>query len=346
MYKAYSILVLVCFLFFACAESKSDQTTIDSEKKVLSPPPEYALVLHGGAGTILKKNMSEDKEKEYLAALNIALNKGEEILKSGGSSLDAVEQTIKYLEDTPLFNAGKGAVFTNDGRNSLDASIMTGNDLNAGAVAGIGNVKNPISAARAVMEQSDHVMLSGKGAEQFAVEIGLETVNPTYFHTENRWRSLQNAKERESKAMGSFDESQDYKFGTVGVVALDKNGDIAAGTSTGGMTNKRYDRIGDSPILGAGTYANNKTCGVSCTGHGEFFIRWAVAHDISALIEYKGFDAHQAGEEVIMKKLKSVGGSGGAIILDKNGNISMPFNTEGMYRAYVKPNERIVKIYK
>lgn len=309
--------------------------------------PDYALVIHGGAGTIRRENMTPEMETAYLAALNTALDIGEKILKDGGSSMDAVEAVIVFLEDTPLFNAGRGAVFTNAGKNELDASIMHGADLNAGAVGGVTIVKNPIRLARAVMEKSPHVMLSGSGAETFAIEQGIDTVSPEYFFTQDRWESLQRAKERENQSTGSlFPADYTNKFGTVGCVALDKNGDIVAGTSTGGMTNKRYGRIGDTPIIGGGNYANNATCGVSGTGHGEFFIRYTVAHDVSALMEYKGLSLAEAADLVVHKKLKDAGGEGGLIALDKNGNVAMPFNSDGMYRGYAKPGQREVAIYK
>lgn len=306
---------------------------------------EYAIAIHGGAGTITKANMTPEQEQEYLTALNAALDIGENILKNGGSSMDAVEQTIIYLENSPLFNAGKGAVFTNSGRNELDASFMDGATRNAGAVGGVTIVKNPITAARAVLEKSEHVMLTGTGAEQFAIEQGLDTVSNDYFFTQGRWDALQRIKAAEDKSSGSLLDYPDRKFGTVGCAALDKNGNLAAGTSTGGMTNKRYNRIGDSPIIGAGTYASNETCAVSSTGHGEYFIRYAVAYDISALMEYKGRDLQSAADFVINKKLKEAGGTGGIISVDKYGNVAMPFNTSGMYRGYAKPGERVTRIY-
>ena len=273
----------------------------------------------------------DNYEKELSQALEIGIN----VLKNGGSSLDAVEQVVRYLEDCPLFNAGKGAVFTNDGRNELDAAIMDGSNLNAGAIAGVGDIKNPISTARMVMEKSPHVLMVGKGASLFATQNGAEIIDSSYFYTDERWNSLQRALDREKK------------MGTVGCVALDKNGNLAAATSTGGMTNKRYGRVGDVPIIGAGTYANNNTCAVSATGHGEFFIRYAVAHDISALMEYKEFSLAQAADEVILKKLVDAGGRGGVIAVDKNGNIHLTFNTAGMFRAHAKENgEKEVAIFK
>ncbi len=315
----------------------------DAEKEKVA----YAMVIHGGAGTIRRENMSPELEAEYRAALDSALSIGEKILQDGGSSLDAVTRTINYLEDNPRFNAGRGAVFTHEGKNELDASIMDGSTLAAGAVGGVTTIKHPINLARAVMEQSPHVMLTGSGAETYAEELGLEIVDPKYFYTERRWESLQRAKQQENQQESSLQPGpeNDYKFGTVGCVALDQAGNIVAGTSTGGMTNKRYNRIGDSPIIGAGTYANNQTCGVSCTGHGEYFIRYAVAYDMSALMAYQGLSVEEAGREIIQKKLLDAGGTGGLIALDGQGNITMPFNTAGMYRGYVKPGERYIGIY-
>ncbi len=310
----------------------------------------YALVIHGGAGTILKKNMTDEREKEYRDKLNEVLEAGEKVLAEGGTSLEAVVTAIKIMENSPLFNAGKGAVFTHDGKNELDASIMDGSNLNAGAVAGITTVKNPITAALAVMVNSEHVMLSGTGAEAFAADQELEIVEPSYFFTERRKKSLERAIKREQEGQGYYldpQEIKNFKYGTVGCVALDQYGNIAAGTSTGGMTNKKWGRIGDAPIIGSGTYANNETCGVSATGHGEYFIRAQVAHDISARMEYKGIPLQEAADEVVMKKLVEMGGSGGIIALDAKGNVSMTFNSEGMYRGFVKSDgSKKVMIYK
>ena len=306
---------------------------------------EYALVIHGGAGTILKKDMSEEREIAYRQALNEALDIGEGMLKAGSESIDVVEKVIHYMEDSPLFNAGKGAVFSHEGKNELDASIMRGSDMNAGAVGGVSNVRYPISAARAVMERSEHVLLTGIGAEKFAELQGLEIVDPSYFYTERRWNSLQRILESEKTKLAASTDPDDKKNGTVGCVALDKNGNIVAGTSSGGMTNKRFNRFGDVPIIGAGTYADNSTCGVSCTGHGEYFIRYAVAHDVSARIKYLGQALPEAANDVVNKTLKNNGGSGGLIAVDKYGNVAMPFNSRGMYRGYAKPGERYVGIY-
>lgn len=336
--------IFIIILSLNCTNTTVEtKSNIPNKTTSITPEKaEYAIVIHGGAGTIRKSEMSPEKEKAYMETLNKALDIGESILKKGGSSMDAIEQTIRFMEDSPLFNSGKGAVFTNAGINELDASFMYGKDLSAGAVGGISNVKNPISAARAVMEKSPHVLLTGKGAETFAQEQGLKIVDPKYFYTESRWQRLQNVKAAEA---AKKEPSEDEKHGTVGCVALDKAGNIAAGTSTGGMTNKRWNRLGDSPIIGAGTYANNATCGVSCTGHGEYFIRYAVAHDISAMMEYKGSSIAEAGDIVINQKLVDAGGVGGAVCLDKYGNVAMPFNSEGMYRGYSKAGERVVLIY-
>ncbi len=300
----------------------------------------YAIVIHGGAGTILRENFTPETEAQYKETLQSALLVGDSVLKNGGSSLDAVEKAIHILENSPLFNAGKGAVFTNSGRNELDASIMWGKDLNAGAVAGVDDIKNPISAARKVMENSEHVMLSGKGASEFAKTQGLEIVDNSYFFTQDRWDHLQKILKKEKEM------TREDRHGTVGCVALDKDGNLAAGTSTGGMTNKRFGRIGDSPIIGAGTYANNATCAISCTGHGEFFIRLGVAKDISAMMEYQNISLDEASNNII-EKLTKIGGTGGIIGLDKKGNIVMKMNTEGMYRAYLNSKgESEVLIYK
>lgn len=301
----------------------------------------FGIVLHGGAGTILKENMSDSMEQVYRLKLEEAIKVGHEILQNGGTAVEAVQRTINVMEDSPLFNAGKGAVFTNEGKNELDAAIMDGATLNAGAVAGVTTVRNPINLAIEVMENSDHVMLGGKGAETFAGERGLEIVDPEYFYTENRYKSLQRVKDSEKTELDHDDQKtaffdaniKDSKFGTVGAAALDKHGNLAAGTSTGGMTNKKWNRIGDVPVIGAGTYANNATCAVSGTGWGEFFIRGVVAYDISALMEYKGLSLQEAAQHVIQEKNPQLGGNGGIIAIDHDGNIVMEFNTAGMYRA-------------
>ncbi|MCK4922180.1 MAG: isoaspartyl peptidase/L-asparaginase [Bacteroidales bacterium] len=334
--KKLLLLTSIVLLSFSCQQSSEPSNGLTKS--------EYALVIHGGAGNMSIESVSPENQDRYLAKLNEALDTGIKILEENGSSLDAVEKVINILEDSPLFNAGKGAVFTHHGTNELDASIMEGDKLNAGAVAGVQNIKNPISAARAVMEQSEHVLLSGDGASEFAGLVGLEIVDPSYFFTERKFNNLIRVLESEGE---DTSELQLKKMGTVGCVALDKLGNLCAGTSTGGMTNKKYNRIGDSPVIGAGTYANNATCGVSATGHGEFFIRYAVAHDISALMEYKRLSVEQAAYEVIQNKLFPVNGSGGVVCLDSNGNYAMEFNTKGMFRAYDNAEgDRIVKIFK
>ena len=299
--------------------------------------------------------MTPEKEKAYETKLAEAIKIGHIILKNGGTSQEAVVKTIQVMEESPLFNAGKGAVFTHEETNELDASFMDGKTLNAGAVAGVTNVKSPIELAVKVMTDSDHVMLSGKGASVFAKEKGLEIVDPSYFFTERRFKSLQRIKERAKTQLDHDDKKAAFydadiknsKFGTVGCVALDKNGNIAAGTSTGGMTNKRWGRIGDAPIIGSGTYANNKTCGVSSTGWGEYFIRSQVAYDISAQMEYQQKTLKEATTDVIQHKLTKLGGTGGVVALDKNGNMAFEFNTAGMYRASMdEEGNLVVKIYK
>ncbi|MDM1049468.1 MULTISPECIES: isoaspartyl peptidase/L-asparaginase family protein [Sphingobacterium] len=318
-------------------------------------PTKYILVIHGGAGTILKKNMTDSLEKAYIAVLTQALETGYKQLAAGKSSLDAVEATVHVMEDSPLFNAGKGAVFTNQGKNEMDASIMEGATLKAGAVAGVTTIKNPISAARAVMEKSEHVMMMGAGAEEFAKRGGLTIVDPSYFWTKSRYDALQNILKRDAEKT-ELDHSnpqtsiapfvKDEKFGTVGAVALDKQGNLAAATSTGGMTNKKFGRIGDSPIIGAGTYADNNSVAVSCTGWGEFFIRANAAYDVAARMKYGKASLKDASQQVI-DRIGKMGGDGGLIALDNKGQVAMPFNTEGMYRGTVTEDGKIsVEIYK
>jgi len=295
----------------------------------------YGIAIHGGAGTITRSLLTSEKEKAYRQGLSDALAAGENILRAGGSAMDAVIAAVVSLEDCPLFNAGRGSVFTAEGFHEMDASLMRGDNLDAGAVAGVSGVKNPVLLAKAIMEKSDHVLLAGKGAEAFAREQGLVFETESYFHDEFRWNQLQEAK-REGRVQLDHTAPEDRKFGTVGAVARDKNGHLAAATSTGGMTNKKFNRIGDSPVIGAGTYANNTTCAVSCTGHGEFFIRAVVAYDISCLMEYKGLTLQQACQVVVMDKLVKIGGEGGLIAIDHTGQIELPFNSEGMYRGFVK----------
>ncbi len=319
---------------YACQEASAAESSAQSPEARADEAPEYALVIHGGAGTILKENMTDERAAGITAAMNAAMDAGEKVLREGGSAADAVEATIWVMEDSPYFNSGKGAVFTNAGINELDASFMNGADQNAGAVGGVTNLKHPISAARAVMEKSEHVLLTGKGAEAFAAEQGLEVVDPAYFFTQERYDALQRALKGERVEQEKIDV--DKKHGTVGCVALDKQGNLAAGTSTGGMTNKRYNRLGDSPLIGAGTYADNATCGVSCTGWGEYFIRYAVAYDVHARMAYAGSTLREATDAVIHQTLVEKGGTGGLIALDAQGNVAMPFNTPGMYRGYLK----------
>lgn len=302
-----------------------------SFRAISQSSPTYTLVIHGGAGNITKENLPEEIAAQFEAKLTEVLKHGDSLLKAGGTSLDAVESCVRMMEDCPLFNAGKGAVFNAEGKNEMDAAIMDGKTGMAGAVAGVTTIRNPITAARAVMEKSEHVMMAGKGAETFAAEQGLTLVSPDYFFTQSRWNSYLKA-----KANADSIDALDKKHGTVGCVALDRYGNLAAATSTGGMMLKKYGRIGDSPIIGAGTYADNNTCAVSATGYGEFFIRNVVAYDISALMKYKNLPLAEAADQVIMIKLKNIGGTGGIIAVDKKGNIAMPFNTTGMFRGYVK----------
>lgn len=312
----------------------------------------YALAIHGGAGTIERKSMTPELEQAYTEALGQALAAGEAVLKARGSALDAVEAAVRAMEDSPLFNAGKGAVFNAEGRNEMDAAIMDGRTLAAGAVAGLQHVKNPVHLARTVMEKSPHVMLIGEGAEVFAKAQGVDLVDAKYFRTERRWQQLLKTKKEKGEDTtplsedGATDQTSanewpdDRKFGTVGAVALDQHGNLAAATSTGGTTNKRWGRVGDSPIIGAGTYADNASCAVSATGHGEYFIRAAVAHDICARVQYAGKSVAEAAREVVMQKLVKLGGEGGVIALDAQGEIALVFNSAGMYRGSVRQGEK------
>ena len=311
----------------------------------------FGLVVHGGAGTIERSEMTPQREREYRAGLERALTAGYEILKRGGSSLDATEAAVRVLEDDPHFNAGKGAVFTSVGTNEMDAAIMDGKTLNAGAVASLKHIQNPVSLARLVMEKSGHVMLDGEGAEAFAKVNGIQLLpDQKYFFTQERWEALQKIKAAEKSGGGAGEKkyliTDQDRHGTVGAVALDQNGNLAAATSTGGTTNKRAGRVGDSPVIGAGTYANNITCAVSATGDGEYFIRATVAHDVSALMEYCGMSVQEAAQSALHKVAK-LGGSGGLIAIDRQGDVALPFNTSGMYRGYVDPNGKfVVEIYK
>ena len=351
-------LVIILALAVMPSFGLAQKATFTNITQLQSPQsPKLGFMIHGGAGVITRGSLTPAREKEYRAKLEEAVMAGYKALQAGRPGLDAVEVAIRILEDSPLFNAGKGAVFTNDGKNELDASIMEGKTLAAGAVAGLKRVRNPITLARAVMEKSEHVMMAGTGAEKFAAEQKIELVDEKYFWTQPRWDSLQRIlkDEKEKAAAGKKVSAIDNgaekakpanRFGTVGAVALDKNGDLAAGTSTGGMTNKRYGRVGDAPIIGAGTYADNRTCAVSATGWGEYFIRLGVARDISAMMEYQALTVQAASDRVIKQKLQNMGGDGGIIAIDRLGNMAVSFNSEGMYRAYIdRDGKPVVEIY-
>ncbi len=323
-------LALCLMLLFACT-SEVTETTKNSSPSV-GNKPEYVIVVHGGAGIIKKELMTDSVERIIKDAITKAIERGADVLEGGGEGLDAVIATITFLEDHEYFNAGKGAVLNSNGFCELDASIMEGKELNAGAVAGVSNIKNPIIAARAVMEKSKHVMLSGVGAFQFAEQQGLELVDSSYFISNRRFQQYLKEKTKTENAI----------FETVGCVVLDKHGNLSAGTSTGGVSFKKYGRIGDSPIIGAGTYADNNSCAVSCTGIGEYFIRYSVAHDLSSLVQYKNLPVREAADIIINQKLSKFKNSGGLIAVDKNGEIAMTFNTPGMIRAYKKAGDSIV----
>ena len=326
------LITLFIIVLFSSCQSEYEENNI-------------AIVIHGGAGTILKENMTPELESAYLQKLEEAVKTGYQILQEGGTSQKAVEETIKIMENSPLFNAGVGAVLTNDETVSLDASFMEGSNLNAGAIAGSKYIKNPISAAISVMDDSPHVLLSSEGADEFAIKMGLDTMPNSYFITERRLNSVRRAKKNDELSFVVDPFINDYKYGTVGCVAIDKNGNISSGTSTGGTTNKKWGRIGDAPIIGAGTYANNNCCGISATGWGEHFIRNVVAYDIAAQMMYNDKSIIEASRESLEKVMKT-GGDGGVIGLDKNGNVSMEFNTAGMYRAFIgNDGELTVKIY-
>lgn len=339
---------LTLLLLISCAES--------SESIAEKVETRYVMIIHGGAGTMKKENMTDEKEKEYKEELTRALETGYQLLQEGKTAVDAVTATINILEDSPLFNAGKGAVFAHNGRNELDASIMDGKTLEAGAVAGVTNLKNPIDAARAVMEHSRHVMLAGKGAEIFATMHGCDTVSPSYFYTEERWNSLQRALKKEGKGDLNLHEipmrdsvwggDTEMKYGTVGAVARDNDGNLAAGTSTGGLTNKRFGRVGDSPVIGAGTFCDNRTAGISCTGTGEYFMRSLAAYRVSALMELEDLSVAEAADQVI-DEIGNLGGDGGLVAMDHEGRIAASFNTSGMYRGMVDEEGNItVAIFK
>lgn len=343
------LLILLGFYLTSCQNSNTlehNETKLNSAPEESDTIAKFGIAIHGGAGTITRENMSDSLQAVYETKLTEAITAGHQILENGGTAIEAVQASIVIMENSPLFNSAKGAVFTNDGKNSLDASIMDGNTKNAGAIAGVETIKNPIKLAYEVMEHSPHVLLSGKGAEQFAANQGLELVDPSYFFTQDRFDVLQRVKNREKTAYtDSFID--DTKFGTVGCVALDQNGNLAAGTSTGGMTNKKWGRIGDSPIIGAGTYANNTTCAVSATGWGEYFMRGVVAYDIAARMEYAQESLKESSRKVIQEKLPALGGNGGIIAIDQSGEVSMEFNTSGMYRASMNAQGKlVVKMYK
>ncbi len=306
----------------------------------------YTIAIHGGAGTLVKGNMTLEKETAYRACLDLAITSAYKKLEDGCSAMEAVEEAVINLENSPLFNAGKGSVFTSEGTHEMDASIMDGSNLKAGAVTTITGIKNPISLAKDVMLHTEHVFLAGDGAMKFAKSLDYKILDPSYFHDDLRHKQWLNIRDTDSFQL-DHSVKKDSKFGTVGAVALDQDGNIAAATSTGGMTNKRFGRVGDSPMIGAGTYANNLTCAVSCTGSGEYFIRGVVAYEVSALMEFKGLSLEDAASEVINKRLLQIGGDGGLIAVDVHGNITMPFNTEGMYRAKMtSEGEKTISIYK
>ena len=316
-------------------------SNMNSETKNESKP---ALVIHGGAGTISRALLSAEREAAYRDGLQKALLRGWQVLTGGGDALDAVEAAVCVLEDDPLFNAGRGSVFTHNEKHEMDAAIMSGADLRAGAVAAVDGIKNPIKLARCVMEETEHVLMCGSGAEEFAREAGMEFAPPEYFFDEFRYEQLLQARREDEVRL---DHSLVKKFGTVGAVALDARGHLAAATSTGGMTNKRFGRVGDTAIIGAGTYADDKTCAISCTGHGEFFIRTVTAYDIACLMKYKGLTLNEACEQVVEVTLRELGGEGGLIAVDQTGNIALPFNCDGMYRAWItSKSEAQIAIYR
>jgi beta-aspartyl-peptidase (threonine type) len=350
--KSFAAVALLAVTTLNHARSEESREKNSAAKQIMQTnPKKFGLLIHGGAGTIERSKMTPETEREYRAGLERALAAGYEILKRGGLSLDATEAAVRVLEDDPHFNAGKGAVFTSAGTNELDAAIMDGNTLKAGTVANLKHIKNPVSLARLVMEKSGHVMMGGEGAETFAKENGIPLLrDQKYFFTQERWDALQKIQAAEKPRGGAGEKkfiiTDQDRHGTVGAVALDHQGNLAAATSTGGTTNKRAGRIGDSPIIGGGTYANNATCAVSATGDGEYFIRATVAHDISALIEYRGMKL-QAAAQTVLDKVAKLGGTGGVIAIDRQGNVAMPFNTSGMYRGHVDPDGKfVVEIYR
>ncbi len=344
----FATALVVTATLAAAAQAAEPRDNVASREKNMKTN-KFALAIHGGAGTMDRSKMTPEREREYRAGLERALKAGYDLLKSGGTSLDATEAAVRVMEDDPNFNAGRGAVFNNAGRNEMDAAIMDGKTSNAGAVTNLWHVKNPISLARLVMEKSKHVFLAGEGAEEFAKQNGVElTRDQKYFYTESRWQALQRMKANEEGGGGGnkYIISDEDRHGTVGAVALDVHGDLAASTSTGGTTNKKAGRIGDSPVIGAGTYASNASCAVSATGDGEFFIRATVARDVAALMEYRGVKLLEAAQAAL-DKAKKLGGEGGLVAVDRAGNLALPFNTSGMYRGHVDSGgEFVVEIYK
>jgi len=345
MYK-FSLLLFSVLVFISC-QKQENTTPINNSKE-----SRFSIVIHGGAGGINRDYFSTAQEEVYKNKLKESLDAGYLVLEQGGSSINAIQASITILEDSPLFNAGKGAVFNSEGKQEMDASIMNGKTLNTGAVAGINHVKNPILAANIVLDSSKHVLLSGKGAEILIKKYGIQMVPSSYFYTDKRFHQLQKIQGKDSITLDHTAFSRensfidDHKYGTVGAVAIDKNGTIAAGTSTGGMTNKKYGRIGDSPIIGAGTYANNATCGISSTGTGEYFIRTVAAHEVSSILKYTKASPKKALHEVIFNQIAPLGGSGGMILIDKNGDVYWDFNTTGMFRGYKKSNgESIIELF-
>tara|TARA_R110000868_G_scaffold220257_4_gene471432 strand:- start:99 stop:1148 length:1050 start_codon:yes stop_codon:yes gene_type:complete len=340
--------ILIALLLLVSCEKKITKYEFPIKRE----PNSFAIVIHGGAGGITRENLNAEQQEAYSKKLQEALDAGYAVLEKDGISLDAVQAAINVMEDSPLFNAGKGAVYNSEGNQEMDASIMDGSTLNCGAVAGVNHIKNPILAARLVMDSTKHVLLSGKGAEMLMQKFGLEMVDSTYFFTEKRLNQLRKVQGREQLLLdhtaylvndGLID---DHKFGTVGAVAMDKKGNIAAGTSTGGMTNKKHGRIGDSPIIGAGNYANNLTCGISATGTGEYFIKAVAAHEVSSLIQYKGLNPKDALHNVLFNQIGKLGGEGGMILLDKNGDVYWDFNSDGMFRAYKKSSgENVIEMF-
>jgi beta-aspartyl-peptidase (threonine type) len=340
-------LIFITFLILTACETSTKKEEIPAKD-----PNSFAIVIHGGAGGIKREYFTEEQQEAYSQKLQEALNAGYAVLENGGISLDAVQAAINVMEDSELFNAGKGAVYNSEGNQEMDAAIMDGKTLNAGAVAGVNHIKNPILAARIVMDSSSHVLLSGKGAELMAKSFGIEMVDSTYFFTEKRMKQL---KELQGKEKTQLDHTaflikneliDDHKYGTVGAVAMDKNGNIAAGTSTGGMTNKKYGRIGDVPLIGAGTYANNLTCGISATGTGEYFIRTVAAKEVSNLIQYKNLTPKDALHEVLFNQIGPLGGEGGMILIDKNGDVFWDFNSSGMFRGFkTSKGETLVEMF-